>query len=441
MFLFNCLVIVCIVALILSTAIPTFSLVVPLDDRTDNFYVTEYHPDLVRRQNGNLNVAGDLYGLGLRVGAYLQISGMLLYCIRSRNEARSGILLLSSSVCLSLFTAWTVLVSRRSLSPCEAWIVLSLSYAYGTPRYSAINEGEESKGGIATLCCLVSVLWQQILYIWFFAVLYRELPLFETSNRVWFFVPVDLSGWFRVFMLVVTCIETLQLPFQIGAYLELARERFADWTCEEVKGSSPKGHWARFLGHVGEKARKLKENVYFKKFTNLGEHFMSRIRRRTPLAEIGNDTPLEELKRLLAAQKRDIRIMRIGLCFWGLAILILTIAGVEMTIEYNSLSPSSDLSVPGQNIPFTLGIITFLIGAAHAIKPASEESNNTSSTDSQPSLTDSCLPHRDEFDSAVLAYMKEQDKTSMFAMTEEKAKMSVKDGKVSVPTVTEEKPI
>ena len=421
-------------ALILFTAMPTLSLVVPLQDRPPDFSVSEYNPNLIRRQIGNPNVAGDLYGLGLRVGAYLQISGMLLYCIRSRNEPRSGILLLSSSVCLSIFTAWTVLVSRHSLSPCEAWIVLSLSYAYGTPRYSAINEGEESKGGIATLCCLVSVLWQQILYIWFFTVLYRELPLSGTTNQVWFFVAVDLAGWFRVFMLVVTCIESLQLPFQVGAYLELARERFVDWTCEEVTSSSPKGPWVRSISLAGAEARKLKENVYFKKFTNFGEYCMSRVRGRTPLAEIGDDTPTEELERLLAAQKRDIRIMRIGLCVWGLAVLVLTIAGVEKTIEYNSLSPSSDLSVPGQNIPFTLGIITFLVGAAHAIKPVSEESNITSSTDSQRSPTDSCPQHQDNPDFDVVAYMKEQDKTSVIAMTEEKAKMRVKDGRVSVQT-------
>ena len=154
MFWFKFFVMVTFAALILFTAMPTLSLVVPLQDRPPDFSVSEYNPNLILRQIGNPNVAGDLYGLGLRVGAYLQISGMLLYCIRSRNEPRSGILLLSSSVCLSIFTAWTVLVSRHSLSPCEAWIVLSLSYAYGTPRYSAINEGEESKGGIATLCCL-----------------------------------------------------------------------------------------------------------------------------------------------------------------------------------------------------------------------------------------------------------------------------------------------
>ena|SRR5438046_2937073 len=158
-----------------------------------------------RRQNGNPDAGADLYGLGLRVGAYLQVFGMLLTCLRSHKRSRIGIKLLSASVCVALLSCWTVLVCRQSISPCEAWLVLSLTHAYGTPRAAAINDSGRRKGGIEILFCAISVIWQEVLSVWFFATLYRNLPLLKTNNRVWFFTAVDIAGWFRVMMLVYSC--------------------------------------------------------------------------------------------------------------------------------------------------------------------------------------------------------------------------------------------
>lgn len=84
----------------------------------------DQQPYLVRRQNGNPDASGDLYGLGLRIGAYLQITGMLLCCIRSERRTRSGIKLISSAICLSLLCSCTLLVRQQNLSPCEAWLIL-----------------------------------------------------------------------------------------------------------------------------------------------------------------------------------------------------------------------------------------------------------------------------------------------------------------------------
>jgi len=55
--------------------------------------------------------------------------------------------------------------------------------------------------------------------------------------------------------------------------------------------------------------------------------------------------------------------------FLGLAVLVLTIAGVEKTIQYNSLSAPTDLTRPGQIIPFMLGIVTLLEGVSKAFRP------------------------------------------------------------------------
>lgn len=63
------------------------------------------------------------------------------------------------------------------------------------------------------------------------------------------------------------------------------------------------------------------------------------------------------------------KCIRLTLCAWGFIILILTIAGVEKIIDYNQLAPQNDLTKPGQIIPFVLGIITVVEGAASASMP------------------------------------------------------------------------
>src|SRR5437762_8878800 len=94
----------------------------------------------VPSQNGSISAASDLYGLGMRLGVYLQVFGMLLYCYGSHHRSRTGIKLLSAAVCLSFLSTWTAFVSRQELSPCEAWLVLSLINAYGAPRPAALKD-------------------------------------------------------------------------------------------------------------------------------------------------------------------------------------------------------------------------------------------------------------------------------------------------------------
>jgi len=232
-----------------------------------------------------------------------------------------------------------------------------------------MNETQCNKGGIATVLCLVSVVWQQVLYFWFFVTLYRELPPFGTSNRVWFFAPVNLHGWFRIFMLVVTCIECLLVPLAAAIYFDIALDRFVEWTGAKAysdPGVTPKDVLTKSLVCVGRGAKYCGEIQIFHNFVEFGEVIISRTCRETPEAQIEEaDVPAA-----LAATRKEIRKWRIVMTIWGFVVLILTIAGVEKIIEYNSLSPTSDLSQPGQNIPFILGIITVVVGASHAIKPA-----------------------------------------------------------------------
>ena len=332
-------------------------------------------PELIyytRRQNGSPNAAADLYGLGLRVGAYLQILGMLLPCLRSQKRSRIGIKLLSSSVCVALLSSWTVLVCRRSISPCEAWLILSLTLAYGAPQAAAINVSGKRKGGIAILICAISVIWQEAVSVWFFATLYRNLPLLGTSNRVWFFTAVDISGWFRVLMLVYSCVVCLLLPFQVVSYLSMGVSRFSAWTEGSVdEGSGDEDNqtfdgtinhglvaktWSRSMKKLSSVFTKLEKTRFFGERRDLNHRFW-----RSLFQVNGNITQ--------ARHKKIANYWRLACCFAGFSILALTVAGVEKIIDYNDLSTENDLSRPGQMIPFVLGIITLIEGAANACMP------------------------------------------------------------------------
>ena len=375
MFSFTLPKVIFLVALIPLLGSPIYSRVVPSSGQLALF-ATEPLNTLDRRQNGNLNVAGELYGIGLRVGAYLQIFGMFLSCLGSEKRSRNGVKLLSSSVCLSLYTAWSILViSHRSISPCEAWIILSITAAYATPQNAALTDpGVKMNGGFAILLCAISVIWQEILILLFFATFYRQLPLLGTENLVWFFAPVDIGGWFRIFMLIVSSVQCLFLPFEMIGYLDMLSRRFDAWAgidrnnqsnISRLDGAESSKRWRVLLQPGANFLSRFCNMSCIKLMRQLSDKLISWI--------VGVNSKLDKQ----TSEERE-KVRRFGTicrqlyCLWGLVFLILTIAGVEMTINYNSLSPVTNLTLPGQIIPFMLGIITVIEGASTAGKPKSQ---------------------------------------------------------------------
>ena len=348
-----------IVAVLLFAAIPVSSLMIPRPPRS----LPDAGPR-IRRQIGNMNAASDLYGIGIRTGAYLQILGMLLSCGREQNRSRVGIKLLSSALCLTILLSWTVLVCGQSLSPCEAWLVLSLANAYATPRSAAMKhpDSKTHKGGVALLFALLSTVWQNVSLMWFFSTLVLQLPTLDTKNLVWFFTAVDVSGWFRIVMLCYSTVYCLFLPVEIIEYLGLLRRTFVDWAgvknADNHRERSCK--WAPLMRNIARVVRRLEDNRVSKKVYEWTDSFCEWVLGMTDDMEIEDRE--EKLRKFQQNSRR----------FWvilGVVTLVLTIAGIEKTIDYNDLSPQNDLSQPGQAIPFILGIITVIEGLASACKP------------------------------------------------------------------------
>jgi hypothetical protein len=249
--------------------------------------------------------------------------------------------------------------------------------AYGTARSAAINETGKKTGGIAFLFTAVSVIWQDILFLWFFATLYDELPTLGTRNLVWVFAPVDVAGGFRIVLLIYSCFCALILPLQIVEYLKLGATRFLAWTqgrqedgdevtidyfSTEETVSSPRLDtiWSRWMRKLSKWFLSLQSLPVLVKVRSWNDKFWS------ALHGINADTTPSEREKKLTKWDRRIRI---GRCLLGLSILVLTVAGVEKIIDYNGLLPTSDLTRPGQLIPLILGVITFLEGAAKACMP------------------------------------------------------------------------
>lgn len=335
-------------------------------------------------QNGNTNAAGDLYGLGMRLGVYLQVFGMLLYCLGSHHRSRTGIKLLSSAVCLAFLSSWTALVSREQISPSEAWLVLSLVNAYAAPRLPAIKHWDKSGGGgVAYAFSAISVVWESFAFVWLFAARVRQLPLLGTKDRVWLFTAVDVTGWFRILMLIYSAVCCASLFVQVPEYLCLFHDAFCEWagTSEENENEDedeelevigaqstnsailvPDKRWT-----WGWLARKLANtSKYVAKNPLFNEIKDRKFRLCMKLFGIKKDMPIAEEQHRWTRGENFFRTFWVS---WGLLILVLTIAGVEKIIEYNALSPQNDLSQPGQMIPLVLGIITLIEGAASACMP------------------------------------------------------------------------
>jgi len=360
-----------LVLLLLSTSPGTPALSLP--------FILPSRPFLSRRQNGNSDAQGDLYGIGIRTGAYLQILGMLLSCVRSHKRTRAGIKLLSSAICVSLLMSLTILLSRRNISPCEAWLVLSLTNAYGAPKAPAINSTARRSGGVALLFSAISGIWQDILMMWFFVTVINELPALGTANVVWLFAPVSIFGGFRVVMIIYGSLWCAMLPAEVACCLSLTAKRFKEWAeghSGELDEEDDETHPQRPAKGVAKRWSSAMLN--FANFlVYLEESHISRAIQYFTLgicwAKLINVTvyKFKKFNPWDTQAKHDYmeKCIRLTLCAWGFIILILTIAGVEKIIDYNQLAPQNDLTKPGQIIPFVLGIITVVEGAASASMP------------------------------------------------------------------------
>jgi hypothetical protein len=162
----------------------------------------------IKRELGSSTAAGDLYGLGVRVGLYLQTVGILLSLVSveldEKTEKRGmGLKLAISANILAILFSMVTLIRRQTISPCEVWLVLTLVqqlvYAAWASLCNPYTLAGEGLGLFAF--CLANITFSTV-NLEFWATTYKELPWLGTPNLAWIYTSVRIDHWFRIFSLV-----------------------------------------------------------------------------------------------------------------------------------------------------------------------------------------------------------------------------------------------
>jgi len=296
-------------------------------------------------QTGNPDAAQDLYGLGVRVGFYLQALGMVLYNYGDKENYGKGIKVASGSMTVSVLASWFVFAYRGLFSPSEAIIVLLILIGLLFPAKTTLLNPRTIVGetmGLITL--LVVELGTCSALLWMFARLVDTLPALETDNVVFFFAKVAIDGWFRYLALVYCVIDAVT---SISFAYKVTRVIAKSWVykAEDYQYQA-----------IGTPASTT---------TSVSDRTQMEATPVTPQAgELGNrdeqeptrDGGLEsKFESIINWKDMDGEIRLIGWLTW-----ILVIMAVELTVQWNHLSPSTNLQAPGQLIPFVTGIIIFI---------------------------------------------------------------------------------
>ena len=265
-----------------------------------------------KRSAGNSTAAGDLYGLGVRVGLYLQTLGILL-CLLSveideKQEKGAGMKLAISANMLAILFSMVTLIHRQSISPCEAWLVITLVQQLVYAALAALCNPHTVVGeGIGIFAFCVANIAFATVDLDFWATSYRELPLLGTPNLSWIYTSVVLDHWFRKLMLataVLNMVGTISISLLVLPLMKIAWNAW--WNGAEAKVEDL--DWLKWV--------------------------------------------------------RRFVVIFIAFPTW-----VMTIAGTEEIIKINGLTPQTDLSQPGQSIPFAIGIIVAVDGLAAVLKP------------------------------------------------------------------------
>lgn len=266
--------------------------------------------------NGNAVAASDLYGKGVRIGIYLQVTGMLLSCCRKKAR---GMKLTCAASMLGMLAAWTYLTQGGDISPAEAWLILGLASLLYFPANCAMYDPKAIIGETtASIALLVSMFWNVVSYFRFWTTLYKTLPQLETSHSTWIFARVHLQHWYRkysIFNGVVMVISFIFVIFLLFQTIALGRRT-----------------WYEGKEELDEK-----------------------------------DLPKQARKNMAGGM--------ISGAVLGFIYFILGIICTEKTIEYNNLVPMVDLTAPGQTVPLAMGIVVFIDGFFGLISGIGKESS------------------------------------------------------------------
>lgn len=160
--------------------------------------------------SGNSDVASDLYGIGVRIGFYVQAL-MNILCFFKIGSTNPPFIAVATSV--ALLICWTITDAERQISPCESWIVHNLFSIVGLTSLLlaiAIDGNEQPKGSkrsmtarMVVVFASVANLWAFGARLWFFIKLATQLPSLGTKDVAWLYGTWHLRSKLRFALLAV----------------------------------------------------------------------------------------------------------------------------------------------------------------------------------------------------------------------------------------------
>jgi len=316
---------------------------------------------------GNSNAAADVYGLGVRLGFYLQGFTQLLHIIPIRKDSGRGVKLACASVAISILASWSILAADKLISPCETFLVTFILNSVSLPAGLAILNPDAIVGeGIGLMLFILTMVWTNVATTWTYAKLWHTLPLLDTKNVVFFFAPVSVTGGFRIFALVMSLFTWLLLVAETPFFL--------------IIGKTALRCYFKGMGEISDEDRKrLKESetVAIKMVIMPLLNRIVRKRKPPPGPEFPIGPPERERTRRTRRNRGNPRSLSwlLPICLLPAAVFAwaLLIVMAEKTISLNNLSPATDLRAPGQLIPLVTGLSVALDSVFFMCRPSGGE--------------------------------------------------------------------
>lgn len=183
----------------------------------------DHRGGLIKRALGSEQAATELYGLGVRIGMYLQGIAFLFRLTDTEPIPPMSITLIP----FSIYCGWAKVVSRRTISPAESLVVMGIIAVVYFPNsisltYFIRKEKFTITTALASALNFATMWFSKLAVLWFWSVGWKVLPRLETENVTFFFakIAIDNRGY-RIFALTYAIISTIQGLVSTRSYLRI----------------------------------------------------------------------------------------------------------------------------------------------------------------------------------------------------------------------------
>ncbi|KAI2636493.1 hypothetical protein GGS26DRAFT_497439 [Hypomontagnella submonticulosa] len=327
--------------------------------------------------NGNQ----DLYGLGVRLGLYLQFIALVL----ARPSVKLAFKAINSSTIAFILANFIVLVretTSRTLRAPEAYLLFFLL----APQLAVNIIGTDViKGSINLRGVVAILLWAAFVFYfnWFWWVGLDVLPMSGCEDEYgFFFTKVSLRGWFRTFnkviwtvadvgfgvVILMSFIQFIALLGRSNPHLKL--EKAEDWGDLAIIC----GRYLLWPFCIG-----------IKRFLKKQQEQQRNIRPDSPLSDFNaSNTGLGLATQGSMPRGEGFKIQNIlqhiSLQGWSVIPFAVFVSGAEVTLSYNSIQGVQTVDSVSQLVPLVLalGLLVHVIGKtvmklAHGFRHAFDE--------------------------------------------------------------------